>query len=100
MSKPMSKPMSGPKNDDETDWSIEAARAADAKSAHDIVILDVGPVLAVCGRFVIASATNTRQVRSVVDAVAGRTAPAAPAAAASGSRYWPGPVGANASSSS
>ena len=76
MSKPMSKPMSGPKNDDETDWSIEAARAADAKSAHDIVILDVGPVLAVCGRFVIASATSTRQVRSVVDEVEARIAAA------------------------
>ena len=45
--------------DDDARWPIEAARAADAKSADDVVVLEVGPVLALCSHFVIASATNT-----------------------------------------
>ncbi|HET6953602.1 MAG TPA: ribosome silencing factor [Acidimicrobiales bacterium] len=46
-----------------------AARAADAKAAHDIVILEVGDVLVVADEFVVVSATNDRQVRAVVDEV-------------------------------
>ena len=49
--------------------AIVAARAADDKGAQDVVVLDVGPVLAVCEHFVIASGTNTRQVRTIADEV-------------------------------
>ncbi len=55
--------------DDDARWPIEAARAADAKSAQDVVILEVGPVIAVCGYFVIASGSNSRLVKTVVDEV-------------------------------
>ncbi|CAN5619334.1 hypothetical protein BH10ACT1_BH10ACT1_19940 [soil metagenome] len=50
-------------------WAVEAARAADDKSASDVLVLEVGPVLAVCEHFVIASGTSTRQVRSIADEV-------------------------------
>ena len=50
-------------------WAIAAARAADAKSGTDIVVLDVGPVLSICQYFVLVSANNTRLVRSIADAV-------------------------------
>ena len=46
-----------------------AARAADAKLARDVLVLDVGDVLALCGWFVIASAANDRQVKAVCDEV-------------------------------
>jgi ribosome-associated protein len=44
-----------------------AARAASAMKASDVLVLDVGAVLAIAGYFVIASASNPRQVRAVVD---------------------------------
>lgn len=46
-----------------------AARAADDKGADDVVILEVGDVLVVADEFVVASATNDRQVRAIVDEV-------------------------------
>ena len=46
-----------------------AARAADAKKADDIVILDVGEIMGIVESFVIASAPNTRLVRAIVDEV-------------------------------
>lgn len=46
-----------------------AARAADAKGARDIVIIEVGEVLVVADEFVIASATNDRLVKALVDDV-------------------------------
>ena len=46
-----------------------AARAADAKGARDVVILEVGDVLVVADEFVIASAPNDRLVKAVVDEV-------------------------------
>jgi ribosome-associated protein len=49
--------------------AIAAARAADDKGATDIVVLDVGDLLGICGYFVIATASNPRQVRAVVDEV-------------------------------
>ncbi len=55
--------------DDDARWPIEAARAADAKQAEDVVVLEVGPVLALCGHFVIASAPNTRLVRAIAEDV-------------------------------
>ena len=58
--------------DPDARWPIEAARAADDKSADDVVVLEVGPVLAVCGWFVICSGRNSRLVRTVVDEVEAR----------------------------
>ena len=54
---------------DDAHWPIQAARAADAKSADDVVILEVGPVMAVCGWFVIASGSNVRQVRTIAEEI-------------------------------
>ena len=46
-----------------------AARAADDKKADHALVLAVGEVLAITDYFVIASASNRRMVKSVVDAV-------------------------------
>lgn len=55
-------------------YPVAAARAAFAKGATDILVLQVGDVLAITDYFVIASASNPRLVRTVVqeceDAVA------------------------------
>jgi ribosome-associated protein len=49
--------------------AMTAAQAAADKKAQDIVVIDVGDQLAITDAFVIASATNERQVAAVVDAV-------------------------------
>jgi len=49
--------------------AIAAARAADAKGASDVVILEVGDVLVVADEFVVASAANERLVRAIVDEI-------------------------------
>ena len=49
--------------------SAIAARAAADKKATDVVILDVSDILAVAETFVIASATNARQVRTIAEEV-------------------------------
>lgn len=49
--------------------AIVAARAAADKIATDVVILDVGDIIGITEAFVIASGTNTRQVRSICDEV-------------------------------
>lgn len=49
--------------------AVVAARAADAKGADDVVILEVGDVLVVADEFVIASAANDRLVRALVDEI-------------------------------
>ena len=49
--------------------AVAAARAADEKLGADIIILDVGEVLSIAGYFVVASAGNTRQVRTIADEV-------------------------------
>lgn len=46
-----------------------AARAADAKKGDDVVVIDVGDVLAITGWFVVVSASNRRQVSTLADAV-------------------------------
>jgi ribosome-associated protein len=51
------------------EWAIEAALAADDKQGRDIVVLDVGEVLAITECFVITSAPNTRQVRTIAEAM-------------------------------
>jgi ribosome-associated protein len=46
-----------------------AARAADAKSGADTVILAMGALLGLTDAFVITSGRNSRQVRTIVDEV-------------------------------
>ena len=46
-----------------------AARAASDLKATDVIVLDVGELLMITGYFVIASASNPRQVRAVVEDV-------------------------------
>jgi len=46
-----------------------AAQAADEKQATDITVLNVGEVLAITDLFVVASAGNKRQVRTICDAI-------------------------------
>ena len=49
-------------------WAIAAARAAFDKGATDILVLQVGDVLAITDFFVICSGSNPRLVRTVVQA--------------------------------
>ena len=44
-----------------------AARAADDKKGDDILVLDVAEIMGIAECFVIASASNTRLVRAIVD---------------------------------
>lgn len=53
-----------------------AARAAEDKLATDVVIIDVSDRLAITDCFVVASASNERQVGAIVDEVEGRLAAA------------------------
>ena len=46
-----------------------AAQAADEKQATDVTGLDVGEILAITDLFVVASAGNKRQVRTICDAI-------------------------------
>ena len=55
--------------DDTERWAVEAARAADDKKGVDTVVLAVGAVLAITEHFVITHGTNSRQVRTIADAV-------------------------------
>jgi ribosome-associated protein len=46
-----------------------AARAADDKKGEDILVLDVAEIIGIVESFVIASASNTRLVRAIVDEI-------------------------------
>jgi ribosome-associated protein len=46
-----------------------AATAAESKKGDDIMVLDVGDIIAITDVFVIASGTNRRQVRTIVEEV-------------------------------
>lgn len=50
-------------------WPVAAARAADDKKASDVLVLQVGEVLAVTDYFVIASAPNRRLVKAIVSEI-------------------------------
>jgi ribosome-associated protein len=52
-----------------SDLAVLAARIADETKATDIIVLDVGEVLAITGYFVVASASNPRLARSVVESI-------------------------------
>jgi ribosome-associated protein len=49
--------------------AMTAAQAAADKKAQDIVVIDVADQLAITDAFVIASASNERQVLAIVDAI-------------------------------
>ncbi|HEX7167923.1 MAG TPA: ribosome silencing factor [Acidimicrobiales bacterium] len=55
--------------DEVRQWAAVAARAAEDKKGADTVVLEVGGVLAITDAFVITSATNSRQVRTIADEV-------------------------------
>ncbi len=46
-----------------------AATAAGSKKADDVVVLDVGDIIAITDVFVIVSGTNRRQVRTITEEV-------------------------------
>ncbi len=49
--------------------AIAAAEAAAEKKANEVVVLDVGDILGITEAFVVASASNRRQVKAIVDEV-------------------------------
>jgi len=51
------------------DLAVVAARTADDKQGRNIVILDVGDVLAITEYFVVVDAPNRRLVKTIVDEV-------------------------------
>jgi ribosome-associated protein len=54
------------------DLALAAAQAAADKQARDIVVLDVSEQLVITDCFVICSASNERQVASIVNEIEGR----------------------------
>jgi len=54
---------------DVPDDCLVAARAADAKSGEETVILAMGDLLGVTDAFVVTNGRNVRQVRTIVDEV-------------------------------
>ena len=50
-------------------WCDVVAQAAASKKGEDIIILDVGPVLAITDCFVITSAPNDRLVRAIAEEI-------------------------------
>ena len=58
-----------PDDDDALVVARVAARAADDKQGRDIVVLDVGDVLAIAELFVVVDAPNRRLVRTLVDEI-------------------------------
>jgi ribosome-associated protein len=51
------------------DRALVAVRAALAKSGDDPAVLEVGEIISIIDCFVLVSASNTRQVRTIVDEV-------------------------------
>ncbi|WP_319451773.1 MULTISPECIES: ribosome silencing factor [unclassified Mycobacterium] len=56
-------------SEEATVMATVAARAASAKLADDVVVIDVSGQLVITDCFVIASASNDRQVNAIVDEV-------------------------------
>ena len=54
---------------DPRELALAAGRAAAAKQAEDIVILDVGGVIAITDLFVLCTGATQRQVKTIVDAI-------------------------------
>lgn len=51
------------------DRALVAVQAAAAKNGDHLAVLEVGEILSIIDCFVLVSATNTRQVRTIVDEV-------------------------------
>jgi ribosome-associated protein len=66
MDDPIDEPDSG------RDLAVVAARTASDMKATEVMVLDVGAVLSIAGFFVIASASNPRQVSAVVEEIEAR----------------------------
>lgn len=60
--------------DDVRRQALSAAEAASSKKGHDIVVLDVGEIIAITDFFVIVSGSNDRQVRTIVEEIERRLA--------------------------
>lgn len=60
-------PAAGDPDDDGRSLALLAARTADEKKGDDIVVLDVGDVLAIAGWFVVVSASNSRLVEALAE---------------------------------
>ena len=58
-----------PASERAVELALAAAQAAADKKADDIVIIDVADQLVITDAFLVASAPNERQVRSIVDAI-------------------------------
>jgi ribosome-associated protein len=54
---------------DARERALLAAHAAAAKKGDDIAVLDVGEIISIIECFVLVSATNTRQTRTIVSEV-------------------------------
>lgn len=61
--------MTGATLDQVRGWSQAAARAASAKVGVDTVILGVGALVSITDAFVVTSAPNARQVRTITEEV-------------------------------
>jgi len=61
-----------PASDEAVVLAVAAAAAADERSARDIALLEVADVLVVADLFVVASATNERQVAAITSAIEDR----------------------------
>jgi ribosome-associated protein len=49
--------------------AVVAARAADEKQGSNIIVLDVGDILAITEMFVVVSASNSRQLRTIANEI-------------------------------
>ena len=49
--------------------AVVAARAADDKQGSNIIVLDVGDILAITEMFVVVSASNSRQLRTIANEI-------------------------------
>jgi ribosome-associated protein len=54
---------------DARERALVAAHAASAKKGEEIVVLDVSEIIEIIDCFVLVTATNTRQARTIVDEV-------------------------------
>ena len=61
--------MTSPPVADAQGRAVIAAGAASSKKAEDVLVLDVGDIISITDFFVIASASNPRLVRTIVDEV-------------------------------
>ena len=57
---------------DATTVAVIAARAADEKQGTNILVLNVGDILAITEMFVVVSASNSRQLRTIANEITSR----------------------------